>query len=554
MKNFIQTYILTSLVFATAVHSINYHAIEHRPDFIQLKSESLTKLHHNQAKLGFGQALVSANYAKIDLDALNIIKGSKGKYINIKNTQMAGQQVSLRLPGFKNAVVLDVAAALNLSHEIDIVTYTGTVQDHKDSRFVISVSELEGIIGTINIDKHVYNILPAKRSGKYLIVKSDKSMIPRNQSKDYLESKSFDKLVKSKQSILKSGNANGLVKVLFYHTSDLSYPYTTAVNTYAEMNTILGYSSVSINNRLSLATSAISIPLGTTLSGVCRLAILNKMVDREAPFDNIDQDLLVYGADIAVTLFKGDTSATPSGTYCRVGGYGVLYGLNNGVIGSAPFAALADNYSTSSGDLTGAHEIGHVLGGKHAADNRNTAQTPLYSRGYTSSNTDFQTIMGGYQAAGCFFNGPYPPYLCERIARFSNPDPNPALQYDGQTLGVVNNRDMKSWLNSKMTGISNWTGDPLQIPSAPSLTTYNEHCYGFNGASWNSINGATEYKLYKSTTSSFQNPSLIYNGVNTSSYLNVNSGTWYLRVKACNAAGCSAYSNQATAYYYNGCQ
>lgn len=381
-------------------------------------------------------------------------------------------------------------------------------------------------------------------------------MIPRNLTKDYLEDESFNKLLNSKQSFVKIGNGNGLVKVLFYHTSDISSPYSTALNTVAEMNTILANSQVTSNNRISLAYTAISIPLNTALSSLCRLDILNEMILGQGSFVNIDQDLLINGADIAVTFFKGNTSSSPSGTYCRVGGYGALYGtgLTGAAIGSNPFAALADNYSTSSGDLTGVHEIGHVLGGKHAADNSNIPPNfPLYSRGfvYTSSNSDFQTIMGGYATSGCNFNGPYPPYSCERIAKFSNP----VLQHNSQTIGIANNRDMKSWLNTKMTGISNWTGDPLQVPSSPSLSTSSDSCYGFNSASWNSTSGVTEYKLYKSTYSNFQYPSLMYNGVNTTAFVNVNSGsTWYLRVKACNAAGCSAYSNQATAYYYNGCQ
>ncbi|VAW48863.1 hypothetical protein MNBD_GAMMA03-284 [hydrothermal vent metagenome] len=36
-------------------------------------------------------------------------------------------------------------------------------------------------------------------------------------------------------------------------------------------------------------------------------------------------------------------------------------------------------------------------------------------------------------------------------------------------------------------------------------------------------------------------------------FINVSSSAWYLRVTACNAAGCSAYSNQVNAYYFNGC-
>jgi hypothetical protein len=80
-----------------------------------------------------------------------------------------------------------------------------------------------------------------------------------------------------------------------------------------------------------------------------------------------------------------------------------------------------------------------------------------------------------------------------------------------------------------------------------------ELCYGANSISWASQPFATEYKLYKSTSYNFTNPSLIYSGTNTSTFVNVNYGTWYLRAVACNASTCSTYTNQVAAARYNGC-
>jgi len=157
-NTYIHTYLLACLIFGSISQAQNYRALDKRPDFVQLNPQSLTQKHNIQARLGFDQALISANYANINLDALNILKGSNGKYINVKNTQMSGQQIALQLPSFKDSVVLNVMTSYNLSSKTDIVTYTGTVQNHENSRFVISVSELEGIVGTINIDKYVKNI------------------------------------------------------------------------------------------------------------------------------------------------------------------------------------------------------------------------------------------------------------------------------------------------------------------------------------------------------------------------------------------------------------
>ncbi len=513
----------------------------------------MSEKHRKQATFGFGQALVAANYIEVNLDALNIIKGSKGKYLNIKNTQMTGQKIALQLPGFSKAVILEVKTALNLINKIDIVTYTGTVFEQKNSRFVLSVSAEEGLVGTINIGKHVYNIAPTDDFSRHIVAKTNKSMIPRNPANDVVESAAFEKVIQSKQSMTKSTNSNGLVKALFYVASDVSSPYSTILNTVAEMNTILANSQVNSNNRISITDIVAGISLNTTFPGKCIPNVLHEMRFRRGVFDDIDQKLQVYGADIAVTFIKGNTSSNPS-HYCRVGGYAQLYGFSNNPSsppGGSPFAVVADNYATSSGDLTAVHEIGHVLGGKEAIDIRDiTPNSPLYARGfnYTSSNNDFQTIMGAY-GGECAFNGPTSPYLCERIAKFSNPN----LQHNNITIGATNNRDMKSWLNARMAGISNWTGDPLPRPAAPILSVLSDLCYGLNNLSWNAVSTATEYKLYKSTNLSFQNISLIYNGVNTSSFINVGSSTWYLRVKACNAAGCGNYSNQVTASSINSC-
>jgi peptidoglycan hydrolase-like protein with peptidoglycan-binding domain len=88
--------------------------------------------------------------------------------------------------------------------------------------------------------------------------------------------------------------------------------------------------------------------------------------------------------------------------------------------------------------------------------------------------------------------------------------------------------------------------------SAPNpIYNVSERCGGFNTVYWTAKPGATSYKLYRSFSSSFTSPTLIYSGSNTHSFINVSS-TWYLRAKSCNAYGCSGYSTQVSASYYSG--
>ena len=312
------------------------------------------------------------------------------------------------------------------------------------------------------------------------------------------------------------------------------------------MNAALSRSGVSSNNYIS---SAGLVTINSAFTGQCKYDILNKMIQSNNEFSNVDQDLITYGADIAVLLV-----ATYTGQDCgfgSVGIYGRVGGLAQAYTASDPFAVFADAYAL--GDLTALHEIGHIFGGAHA-------QPVYYFGAYSYSkglihfdhvNTDnsWQTIMGAYGdfSDDCVFNGPYSP--CERLDYFSNS----ALTYNGIALGA-SDRNMKQSLNNTMPIVSGWRGNPMPPPNAPNpISSNNELCFGFNTINWTAQSGATEYKLYKSTSSSFTSPVLLYSGSNTTTGVNVNSGTWYLRAQACNASGCSTYSNQVTAYRYNGC-
>ncbi len=92
------------------------------------------------------------------------------------------------------------------------------------------------------------------------------------------------------------------------------------------------------------------------------------------------------------------------------------------------------------------------------------------------------------------------------------------------------------------------------IPNPPNpITKWPGYCKGINDIEWTAQPGATYYQLHRSTSSSFTNPVVIYSGPYTFLTVNVSQGsTWYLRAKACNANGCSAYSSQVSASYWAG--
>ena len=149
---------------------------------------------------------------------------------------------------------------------------------------------------------------------------------------------------------------------------------------------------------------------------------------------------------------------------------------------------------------------------------------------------------GGSDNTECFFNGPVDS-VCERIHYFSNP----ALTYNGDPLGS-SSRDMESSMESNMPTASNWRGAPNPPPLAPNgVTAITNEWYGIYNITWDSSTNATTYELYRSYNPSFSNPVKLYTGTSTNSFVNVTSGTWYFKVKACNAGGWSGFSSRTSA-------
>ena len=62
------------------LNAANYQTLDKRPDFINLSPQPLSQLHQRQANLGQEAATVSTSYIHFNLNALNTIKGNKGKF------------------------------------------------------------------------------------------------------------------------------------------------------------------------------------------------------------------------------------------------------------------------------------------------------------------------------------------------------------------------------------------------------------------------------------------------------------------------------------------
>jgi len=129
------------------------------------------------------------------------------------------------------------------------------------------------------------------------------------------------------------------------------------------------------------------------------------------------------------------------------------------------------------------------------------------------------------------------------------------------TTATLNGSIMNACYNAGSTG--QWTASDLTalatlytstVPAAPNpLTKMSDSCYGAHWIDWSSQPGATSYQLWRSTSSGFGGPVQLYSGPNTDADIEVSSGTWYLRARACNASGCGAWTNQVSATRVNYC-
>lgn len=381
-----------------------------------------------------------------------------------------------------------------------------------------------------------------------------------------------------------STTGSGDVRALFLFANNVGNQSVMTANIISEFNNALSRSDVASSNKLSLAGIR-TVASGFTGEKACKGKILYDMHSRNPPFTDIDQWMSDNAADIAFLIVENgpvnvdcpetDTFDAPT----RIGGASTGFFPGDAGIqdhSESPFSMSSETFAL--GDLTALHEIGHTLGGRHADFSTSIEMDFVngeFAHGFDNDNAgEWQTIMGGYRFStadrcGFDFDNPDPTTQpCERIPYFSNPDKSATI--NGQfvptlgtttitgTLGDVNAQfkaDMETWLEtSGMPIVSGYFQDPSPPSSAPVLDVIPGHCWGLFDVTWTSVSGATNYRLYRSRSSSFASPTLVFDGSGTFATINVpESTTWYLQVKACNSGGCGPWSNQESATWVNGC-
>jgi hypothetical protein len=263
-------------------------------------------------------------------------------------------------------------------------------------------------------------------------------------------------------------------------------------------------------NLVSASVDTICIN-GSVATGTVSTALDNAIANYTSmnlAFDLVRTNGNAAGCDALITMVMingtGASSGFPSG--------GLPYGTLNMGDDIAPYGLAPTTHVIT-------HELGHTIGFRH---------TDYYNRSISCG------VGGDEGDAGVGVTQiPGTPATATLNGSVMN------SCYSAGSTGV--------WTASDITALNTLYG-PLAVPVAPSpLTKVSDSCFGAYWMDWGTQANATSYQLWRSTSSGFSSPVQLYSGPSTGSDIEVTSGTWYLRARACNANGCGGWTNQVSA-------
>lgn len=519
-----------------------------------LTVEALDTIRAQSLRRDLGEEAVSSWRIHLNLDALTAIEAPDGSRIaTARGAALAGQHLDLPIPGREAPMRLNLETVYE--GYAGVITYAGTIDGDDGSLVAISIDGDE-ILGKIHHSEgFTYLIESAMDGPEYTLSVIDQTLMPQppdlddhQESADEYDSARPGSTESRPSKDVQPMSWGGEVRLLVLYTPAVAAQTNITLlanNVVSTFNQSLGLSGVSGSNFVTLADLR---NIGNNLATVgrrCRKQIIDNMGNRVHEFSLLDNWMEVAWADIGLTIMTTEPGYSDCGSVGRIGGIGTFPGSEYPGH-SKPFANTSHTFAL--GDLTAIHEVGHVLNGHHETPSHCAGAIPSYACGYAPAHCNWQAMMGGYVQCGYDFGKPPNQQSNVRIARWSNPN----VSYNGEATGT-SARNMAAALNINMPYAAGWKGAQAPPPSAPNpISVSPQYCWGLNLVAWTAQSGTVEYRLFQSDSPSFTFPYLVYSGPGTATFINV-SGTAYLRARACNSGGCSAYSTQVTATYYPGC-
>ena len=280
----------------------------------------------------------------------------------------------------------------------------------------------------------------------------------------------------------------------------------------------------------SVHVAQVSYPEGQSTSSA-----VNALVGRtDGQMDGVHALRNQYGADVVVLIAE----TFLSGQFGRVQDGAIPANSSNA------FAVVRRDAAVP--DFSYAHEVGHLLGGRH---NNDPDQSIPYSHAYRYDPGDWRTILA--QRSGTPTN---------RINYWSNPD----VTFGGVAMGTASQNDVARVWDERASTVAGFRPPPPPFPPPSGLTVTNFFQTGpAPELAWtppsNPDTPVTQYKVYRDVQSESNGDVLAGtttgttftdHGYQSATYATGNDEIIYY-VRAVYSGGTSAFSNGAYTVIYN---
>jgi hypothetical protein len=320
--------------------------------------------------------------------------------------------------------------------------WSGSFAGDKGSAFLSATGS--DITGVIQFERLLFTIEPLGK-GLHVLVLVDQSKIPPDEPPDWNPEPQQQKDGQSESaqnipSAIESTTTTTTVDVMVVYTpaaAASSGNITSLVNGCIQ-STNDGLINSDANPRVNLVHA---VQVTYTESGSVQTDVNRLRNTSDGYMDNIHTLRNQYGADVVVLLVD-------YGDYA-----GIAY--NIGVDSSDAFAVVVDNYAV--GNYTFAHEIGHLVGGRH--DNDPGTIPSSYGHGYRYNPGYWRTIMAVLDP------------IVYRINYWSNP----RKTYGGVAMGTVDWNDNTRVWNERASIVAGFRTPPPPLSVSISGPTQVSH-------------------------------------------------------------------------------
>ena len=457
--------------------------------------------------------VVRSRRATVDLSL--IAAAGAGSASGVRATQAAARSIPLNL-------FADVDLIAQLDH-VELVqpfgyAWVGEIAGATGSTVVLAVAD-GTLTGSIEVSGKLYSVRRVDQS--YVIAEIDRQQIPG----DDIALPPGGARVAAAAAAPASTDSGDVFDLLLYYTTGVKNALggDAAVNSFitgsiARVNSAYAASNISMRVRLVAALETPYVDSGSTQTD---LSALRDNAEVRAARDQ-------YGADIVSMLVTRDPAASGRG----------YVSVSRGTVAPEAGYNVVVYYTYIGYIYSLAHELGHNQGCLHEPGNNGADDTSgaySYSLGYTDVAAGFHDIMS--YGNGCT--------NCTYLNEFSSPN----NQYQGRPTGTAT-QDNARTINETRAAIANYRA----AVAADALTPPTGLAASASGSTvtlgWSAPSSGTPsaYVIEAGSASGLANLTSFSTGSTATAFSasGVGAGTYYVRVRATNAGGASAPSNEVT--------